>query len=99
MMDELCNGEERRRKEAEEQDYERHLAQSLKHMKQQQLQGYRQALGGGGGGGAGLAQGAYDYNLDRYRNTPTGHLPVANGGTGETLDSPTLKRLKKLVGM
>jgi hypothetical protein len=37
VMDELCNGEERRRKEAEEQDYERHLAQSVKHMKQQQL--------------------------------------------------------------
>jgi hypothetical protein len=37
IMEELCNGEERRRKEAEEQDYERHLAQSLKHMKQQQM--------------------------------------------------------------
>lgn len=36
VMDELCNGEERRRKEEEETEYGRHLAQSLKHMKQQQ---------------------------------------------------------------
>jgi hypothetical protein len=37
VMDELCNGEERRRKSREEDEYERHLAQSLQHMKQQQL--------------------------------------------------------------
>lgn len=37
VMDELCNGEERRRKETEENEYERHLTQSLQHMKQQQL--------------------------------------------------------------
>jgi hypothetical protein len=36
MMDELCNGDERRRKEQGEHEYERHLAASLQHMKQQQ---------------------------------------------------------------
>jgi hypothetical protein len=37
VMEELCNGPERRRKEAEESEYERHLAASVRHMKQQQL--------------------------------------------------------------
>lgn len=34
VMDELCNGDERRRKEAEEQEYERHLAQAVRHGQQ-----------------------------------------------------------------
>ena len=37
VMDELCNGDERRRKEQGEHEYERHLAASVRHMKQQQL--------------------------------------------------------------
>lgn len=37
IMDELLNGDERRAKEKEEYEYERHLTQSLQHMKQQQL--------------------------------------------------------------
>lgn len=37
VMEELCNGPERRRKETEEHEYERNLAKSLQHMKQQQL--------------------------------------------------------------
>jgi hypothetical protein len=37
VMDELLNGDERRRKEAEEHEYERNLAASVQHMKQQQL--------------------------------------------------------------
>jgi primosomal protein N'' len=36
VMDELCNGEERHRKKAEENEYERNLAASVQHMKQQQ---------------------------------------------------------------
>lgn len=41
VVEELCSGDERRRKEAEETEYERHLKQSLKHMKQQQMQGLK----------------------------------------------------------
>lgn len=37
VVEELCSGDERRRKEAEENDYERHLAASVKHMQQQAL--------------------------------------------------------------
>jgi polyribonucleotide nucleotidyltransferase len=37
IMEELCNGPENRRKEAEDHEYERHLAASVRHMKQQQL--------------------------------------------------------------
>ena len=91
VLDELMNGPERRRKVFEEQEYERNLSKSLlltKHqMIQQQLQGYQQAYGGGGGAGA--AQGIvgksypraimdnYDYDLDKYRNTPTGSITSA----------------------
>ena len=71
VMDEMLNGEDRRRKEAEEDEYERHLAQSVRQMKQQQLRvgtlsGDMNPIGyaSGGGGGAGI--------------------PIANGGTGAT---------------
>ena len=37
VMEELCNGPERRRIEEEEHEYERNLSKSLKHIKQQQL--------------------------------------------------------------
>ena len=37
IMDEMLNGDERRRDEEKENEYERHLKQSLQHMKQQQL--------------------------------------------------------------
>ena len=102
VLDELLNGPDKRRKEAEDREYERHLAAALQHTKQQamqqQLQGYRQALGGGGD--ADLAQGAYDYDLDRYRNTPTGHLPVANGGTAATTGTltNTINQIKEMLG-
>jgi hypothetical protein len=66
MMDELCNGEERRRKEAEEQDYERHLAQSLKHMKQQQL-----AIANGG---TGATTARYPTSTDMENNGVMGAL-------------------------
>ena len=35
IMDEMLNGDERRAKEKEEDEYERHLTQSLQHTKQQ----------------------------------------------------------------
>jgi hypothetical protein len=37
MMDELLNGEDRRRMEKEDDEYERHLAHAAKHSQQQQL--------------------------------------------------------------
>jgi hypothetical protein len=56
VLDELLNGPDRRRKEAEEKnEYERHLAQSLQHMKQQQMSQ--------GGGGASLP-----VSLSPYQN-------------------------------
>jgi hypothetical protein len=87
MMDELLNGEDRRRKSEEDREYERHLAQAALAQQQKayvsQIQGMAgQLYGGGGGGGAqGLAvkhtAGEYDYDLDRYRNTPTGSITSA----------------------
>lgn len=38
VMDELCNGEERRRKHEEDTEYERHLAMAMRHTKMQALQ-------------------------------------------------------------
>ena len=38
IMDEMLNGEDRRRKHAEDTEYERHLAAALQHTKQQQIQ-------------------------------------------------------------
>jgi hypothetical protein len=90
MMDELCNGEERRRKEVEDREYELHLAHAVMQQKQQQqalaqqqkayvsqIQGMVGQVYGGGGGGAGLVQGTYDSDLDKYRNTPTGSITSA----------------------
>ena len=59
VMDELCNGEERRRKENEEQEYERNLSKSLLLTKHQMTQQLGQTL-----------QDAfvYDSDLDRYEN-------------------------------
>ena len=107
VMDELCNGEERRRKEEEEREYERQMLRQGGLVQQQkayvsQLQGMVGQVYGGGGG-AGLAQGtvspyaagAYDFDLDKYRNTPTGHLPVANGGTDNTIINQIKNMLKK----
>jgi hypothetical protein len=111
VLDELLNGEDRRRKEAEDREYERHLAYAAMQQQQalaQQQKAYVSQLNGmvgqvyGGGGGAGLAQGivgSYDYDLDKYRNTPTGSitsaLPVANGGTSSTIINQIKNALKK----
>lgn len=55
VMDELCNGEERRRKHKEDTEYERNLAQVMRHTQLQAMQGIVGAYsGGGGGGGASL---------------------------------------------
>lgn len=76
VMDEMLNGEDRRRKHKEDTEYERHLAQALQHTKTQQLRvgtlsGDMNPIGyaSGGGGGAGI--------------------PIANGGTVTAARHPT----------
>ena len=59
VMDELLNGEERRRKENEEQEYERNLSKSLLLTKKQQLEQVVQDAF------------VYDSDLDRYENRLT----------------------------
>jgi hypothetical protein len=96
VMDELCNGEERRRKEREEQEYERNLAKSLQLTQQQavqqQLQQYQNAVG---------QRGAYDYDLDRQRGVVT-HIAGAGPslkavGTTGTLTN-TINQIKEMLG-
>lgn len=55
VMDELLNGEDRRRKEAEEDEYERHLAAAAKHAQIQQN----------------TQKAIYDIDTDTYRVTAT----------------------------
>jgi len=111
VMDELCNGEERRRKEEEEREYERQMLRQGGLVQQQkayvsQLQGMVGQVYGGGGGAGGMAQGSYDYDLDKYRNaapptlygdygSATSVLPVANGGTDNTIINQIKNMLKK----
>lgn len=89
VLDELMNGLERRRKEAEDHEYERNLSKSVlltkKQMMQQQVQGLQNAYAN-----------AYDVDRDMYRNTPTGPIPIANGGTG-TLTN-TINQIKEMLG-
>jgi hypothetical protein len=96
MMDELCNGDERRRKEEEEQEYERNLAKSLQLTQQQavqqQLQQYQNAVG---------QRGAYDYDLDRQRGAIT-HIAGAGPslkavGTTGTLTN-TINQIREMLG-
>jgi hypothetical protein len=112
VLDELLNGPDKRRKEAEERELilksalaQQQAVQQKLAAQQQQLQGYQQAYGGGGAGIVGKSytnaiMDSYDYDLDRYRNTPTGHLPVANGGTDSTTGTltNTINQLKQHLG-
>jgi hypothetical protein len=113
VLDELMNGPERRRKEAEERELimksalaQQQSVQQQLAAQQQQLQGYRNAVG---------QRGAYDYDLDRYRNATatgiagqgpslkavgtTGTLPVANGGTGAILPVSAINQIKQALGI
>ncbi len=82
VMEELLNGEDRRRKEEEDREYEQTMIrQGLLAQQQKAYVGQLQGMVGqvyGGSGGAGIVgQGAYDYDLDKYRNTPTGSITSA----------------------
>ena len=77
VMDELLNGPERRRKEKEGTEYERHLAQSLQHMKQQQARQHLTAQQMAQQAQQGLQNAfanAYDVDLDMYRNAAVTHI-------------------------
>jgi hypothetical protein len=104
VMDELLNGDERRRMAREENEYERNLSKSLlltkqqqmQQAQQQQLQGYRNAYAN--------KLGAYDADLDMYRNAAThmaGQGPslkaVGTTGTGATLASSAINQIKKAL--
>jgi hypothetical protein len=106
VMDELVNGPERRAKEAEEQEYERNLAKSLRltqqqamqQQMQQQMQQYQNAVG---------QLGVYDVDRDMYRNAQTlglsgrspNSLPIANGSTGATLPKSAINQIKQALGI
>jgi len=82
VMEELLNGEDRRRKEEEDREYEQTMIrQGLLAQQQKAYVGQLQGMVGqvyGGSGGAGIVgQGANDYDLDKYRNTPTGSITSA----------------------
>jgi len=90
VMDELCNGEERRRKEREEQEYERNLAKSLQltqqQAMQQQLQQYQNAVG----------QHGYAQAVGLAGQSPN-ITPIASSGTGATLASSVINQIKKAL--
>jgi hypothetical protein len=104
VMDELMNGPERRAKEAEEREYERHLAQAMQHtQKQQQLaaqqqmtQRYQNAVG------------QYQSQLGAHSQAGITHIagqspnivPVANGGTAATTGTltNTINQIREMLG-
>jgi cysteine sulfinate desulfinase/cysteine desulfurase-like protein len=92
VMDELSNGEERHRKKAEEQEYERNLAKSLQltqqQAMQQQLQQYQNATG----------QYSQAQAVGLAGQSPN-IVPVANGGTGAILPVSTINQIKQALGI
>jgi hypothetical protein len=92
LMEELLNGDERRAKEAEEQEYERNLAASVQHMKQQQARQHLTAQ-----------QQAYDVDRDMYRSAGITHIagqgPSLKAGitTQPTLSSSAINQIKKAL--
>lgn len=92
VMDEMLNGEDRRRKEAEEDEYERNLImQKARNTTMTQQQMARQA-------------GTYDVDLNMYRNAAVTHIAgagpsVGTTGTGATLASSAINRIKKALGL
>ena len=98
MMDELCNGDERRRKEAEEHEYERNLAKSLLLTKQQMMQQAQQGL-------QNAYSNAYDVDRDMYRSAGVTHIagqgPSLKAGitTQPTLPKSAINQIKQALGI
>jgi hypothetical protein len=103
VLDELLNGPDKRRKEAEENEYERHLAQSLQHMKQQQMAVQQSALGqyqNAMGNALGIGTIAPSQPLtigaggkEAMRIQTNGDIQIGN----ETLNEGLLKSIKKAL--
>ena len=85
VMDELLNGEERRRKVEEDREYERNLSKSLLLTKQQMVQQATQGLQNAYAnaypnqlspslGQLGQASGVYDVDRDMYRSAGVTHI-------------------------
>lgn len=94
MMDELLNGPEKRRREEEEAEYERHLAQSLKHMKQQQIAGTYS----GGGASLPVATSPYQNAMANVTGAQLGGSITASQ-IEPTLSPATINQIKKALGL
>ena len=101
VMDELCNGPERRRKEAEENDYERNLSKSLALTQRQMSQQVQQNLN------TAFAN-AYDVDCDRQLvgvgiQSPTTKLDVLNTGNmagtqgSQVLGASRFEKMKRMM--
>jgi hypothetical protein len=110
VMDELLNGEDRRRKEAEDREYELHIAHAARQQQTlaQQQKAYVNQIQGMVGQAQGFQNanalgqlGAYDFDLDKYRNTPTGSITGMKANSiridDEELDAPMIKRMKRMM--
>lgn len=92
VLDELLNGPDKRRKEAEgKNEYERHLAQSLQHMKQQQMAAQL---------GAPL-QNAYASQLGQYNQAQAVGLAGSYGAitSDPNLSKSALEQIKQALGI
>jgi hypothetical protein len=92
VMEELCSGEERRRKEREDREYERNLSKSLALTQQQMMQQANQLLNQ-----------AYDYDLDKMvgvgTTAPSTKLDVQSLAGQSPTQSGPLNSIKKALGI
>ena len=93
VMDELLNGEDRRRKVFEEQEYERNLSKSLALTKQQMTQQAGQGLQNA------YANTYYDYDLDKMvgvgTTAPSTKLDVSAGAYQMT--PSRVSKMKRMI--
>jgi hypothetical protein len=98
VMDELLNGPERRRKEAEEHEYERQMVMQGKLAQQQQQAQQAQQN----------AYGQYQNQLGQYQNAGVTHIAgagpslkagIAASQPETTLSSSTISQIKKALGL
>jgi hypothetical protein len=94
VMDELCNGEERRRKAREEQEYERNLSKSLAFTQQQIMQQSYQGLQNA------TALGQYQNAMLGIGTTaPSTKLDVQSLAGQSPTQSGPLNSIKKALGI
>jgi hypothetical protein len=88
VLDELLNGPDKRRKEREEHEYERNLKKSFALTQQQMQQQAQGSLQNAYANAFTNQAGAYDADLDMYRNTTGAILPVS-----------TINQIKQALGI